>query len=278
MASAVGVTSVSESRALIDDMRTNCPEAALLVKMINRDDFSAAQAVDQILPLTKAAADEAFRTRDQHGPYHADALWLHADTVGANIVALARRVPHGQQSKLVDFVLHLQKTTVPDSNRGGNLQLDGAIFWADMPEMSLKLSEYQSMVHENKQHFENCHAFVAQLSEIAFQRYSEVIGWNVYPMTRVLEDDYVLSREHVRLLCIWLIYAPNKVWSDAQQRRSRKTGTTVREFKPEFWSQWKELLQNCQKTPSPETSDQDTQALLRRALGSISKIEAIENK
>ncbi|CAG9990517.1 unnamed protein product [Clonostachys byssicola] len=254
------------------------PEGDIIINLVNNDDFSTAEAVEKIVALTADAAAEAFSTQEQFKATNLvqhNVLLQHSTAVAGFIIDCAEQIPHDQQSKLLDFVFQLQKVTVPDPRAGAELRQEDEVFWTGMPRLGLELSEYQGLSRSTEEQlrlYENCVAFVAQLSEIGFGSFKESIGWNHWPLTRMFQETYKPTRSNVRLVCIWLIYAPKKVQQDAQLGRTRGTGPRAKVFKPEYWARWKQFLEDCQSKPSDEIADLDTQNLIGRALDSMEKI------
>lgn len=101
--------------------------------MVTKNDVSADSAVDEIVTLSLTTAASSTD----------NALYRHASNVSLTIHALSKRIPHNQQSKLVEFCIRLQQVTVPDPTNGGVLEYKGQVFWSQMPQMSITLAEYQ---------------------------------------------------------------------------------------------------------------------------------------
>ncbi|CAG9991121.1 unnamed protein product [Clonostachys byssicola] len=249
--------------------------------MITEDAFSAADAVDETVALTKAAASEAASSPKTNGY---DALWIHADTVTALIIALGSRLPHSEQSKLVDFTVRLGQDIVSHPTNGTVLRLkepDDAQFWTGMPRLAINLAEVwlrnsgvTSEDESRNQDFVNLSAFYAQLAEVKFQNFQGDISWSLPRLTCMFDETRQVTRQDVRVACMWLIYAPKKVLLDVQLRRKENRQVRFNQFKPEFWPQWKQFLQDCQQKPSSEISDKETQDLITKALDSMGKAEA----
>ncbi|VUC33285.1 unnamed protein product [Clonostachys rosea] len=247
------------------------PEGEILFHLITGNDFSVAEAVEEITAQTAIAAASSAN----------EALGTHALNVANAIHELAMLLTPDEQSKLIDFVTHLQQVTVPDHKNGGELEDDDECFWTDMPQMSLILADYHASgasydtEEEQDRHFQNCTAYVAQLSEVRFSFYGKNISWNYSHLQRPVTKENP-TRMDVSLMCIWLIYAPKKVWLDVQLRRSSQNEMYPQQFLPEHWPQWKQFLQRVQQAPSEIFADRETQQLVGRALDSMEKTEAAE--
>ncbi|CAG9977308.1 unnamed protein product [Clonostachys byssicola] len=244
--------------------------------MINQDTISTAQAVEEVTALTTAVGDAEYST-----------LQRHSSAVTGCIIRAARLLTPDQQSKLIDFTQRLQRVTIPRPHDGGVLALGGGDeveeFWSGMPMLSLHLADYHAAVprfgtqEENDRYFENCTAFVAQLSEAGFLNWKEDLGWSYGALTSILNVNRNVRKKDMRLACIWLIYAPAKLWLNIQLNHTRKYLNVVEKFTPEHWPKWKQVLQDCQNASSEEFSDKDTQELIKRALDSMDKTEVEQN-
>ncbi|CAH0023584.1 unnamed protein product [Clonostachys rhizophaga] len=230
------------------------PEGQVIINVVTKNDVSAASAVEEIVTLSSVTAASSAD----------NALYRHASNVSLTIHALSMRIPHNQQSKLVEFCIRLQQVTVPDPTNGG---YKGQVFWSQMPQMSITLAEYQltrAPTGSNEgasYNYENCTAWRAQLSELGFCHYKEDISWNYDHVTRVFQHNYkpTRKREDVRLMCMWFIYAPQKVWLDFQLHRKRENRYLhkTEEFQSWLWPSWKDFLEDCQKLPSEDSEDED---------------------
>lgn len=74
------------------------PERDIVIQAATQNDLPVAQAVEEIARLTAAAAAPSSAQ---------NALYMHAIHVSVTIHNLAMRIPHNQQSKLIDFVVRL---------------------------------------------------------------------------------------------------------------------------------------------------------------------------
>ncbi|CAH0043846.1 unnamed protein product [Clonostachys solani] len=255
-------------------------EGEVIVDMITQDDCSVARAVEAITALTSAAASAAANSSPDD-PFD-DPLYYHADNVALTIHGLSRRLRHDQQSKLIDFCVQLQQQTVSDPARTGILKDSYRLsFWTHMPEISIKIADYYTIgtdvgdVEDDGHQLENFTAWLARLSEMEFLAFRKGITWSLPALTCIFQKKYQATGEDVRVMCMWFIYAPMKVWSDAQMRRAQKIGLARKKesFDPEHWPKWKQFLQDCQGSSSEELVDKYTQELIGLALKSIEKLE-----
>ncbi|CAH0053547.1 unnamed protein product [Clonostachys solani] len=257
----------SESQVLnpeitIDDFINPHPSREILLRMVNRDDVSTVSAVEEIVALTRAAGQN-------------DTLSGHANIVTATLIALAKRIPYDQQSKLVEFAVRLAQTTVPDPTEGGVLCFhigSGRIpFWSRMPQFSEHLSEEWlrnfRVTHDDRLRnldYANLVAFYAQLADIKFQDLSYNSSWD-NPQLRQLHNNNELTRQDVRVGCMWFIHAPKKAWLDIHIVNDDGSH-------PELWRRWKQYLQDYQF--SDDGSDAEFQRVVWCALESMDRTEA----
>ncbi|VUC23028.1 unnamed protein product [Clonostachys rosea] len=278
-----------------DDMNFG-PESQIIIDMMTNDETSAEITVDKIVAITSALAT----TSSDRG------LEEHASNVSLTIVGVATRVPHDQQSKLVDFCFRLHLYSIPDPINGGFLSArrKGEVFWSEWPQLKYIAVVYgfSGFVHESfvndEQSYQNYMAWRAQLSEMGFSSWKEDPTFTWEHLKRIFRHGYGSSRRRtdVRAMCMWLIYAPNKVWLDVQLRRRIPSGLIRerRRLRRSYWSRWKEFLRGCHEVQVNEDenmlsdggygnarvasehdiSDRDTQELIKRALESMEMVEA----
>ncbi|CAG9983668.1 unnamed protein product [Clonostachys byssicola] len=260
-------------------------EGEVIVDMITQDDYSVARAVEAITALTSAAASPtAVSSPDDQTD---DPLYNHADNVADTIHGLSRRLRYDRQSKLIDFCVQLQQQTVTDPTGAGVVKDSYRMsFWTDMPEIGMKMADYFTIgsdvgdVDGDGHQLENFTAWLARLSEMGFLAYNKGITWSHPALTCIFQKKYQATAEDVRVMCMWFIYAPKKVWTDTQKRRAHKAGwpRKTEGFEPEHWPKWKQFLQDCQVSSLEELADEYTQELTRLALKSIDKFEGQTSK
>ncbi|CAH0021195.1 unnamed protein product [Clonostachys rhizophaga] len=242
------------------------PEGEIILKMMEQNDFPIAQAVQEIVALTHAAA---LSTAED------DPVWVHASRVADAIHMLSMHTKHNEQYKLLEFVVSLHQVTIPDPNTGEVFALDGACFWTDLPELSMTQGEYFAYGNrsDTKEYHENALAFYAQLSAAGILKYKESISRDYNDLTRLFDTNGQLSRPEVRVMCMWFIYAPEKVWLDVQLRRTYQDD----QFPADSWIKWRQFLQDCQSAPGEKIRDEDTQQLIKQALESMENVGAKED-
>uniref|UniRef100_A0A8H7TSJ4 Uncharacterized protein n=1 Tax=Bionectria ochroleuca TaxID=29856 RepID=A0A8H7TSJ4_BIOOC len=261
------MASTSESQALdpaisIDDLINPCPTREILLGMINQDDVSTASAVEKIAILTRAASQT-------------DTLSGHANIVTATLIALAKRIPHDQQSKLVEFTVRLGQTTVPDPTEGGELCFHAGRtkipFWSGMPEFSEHLSRewlrnFRVTPRDRLSNLEyaNLVAFYAQLANIKFRDLDYDSSWD-HPQLSQMYNGTSLSSQDVRVACMWFIHSPRKAWADIHI-------TSDDGSHPKLWRAWKRYLRELQF--SDDGSDAELQICVACALDNMNKTEA----
>ncbi|CAH0045596.1 unnamed protein product [Clonostachys solani] len=278
-----------------DDLHFD-PEGQIIIEMMTNDEVSTAITVDKIVALTSTLAETSSKID----------LDQHTSNVTLTILALSMRVPHDKQSKLVDFCFRLHLHTIPDPINGGALSLWGldGVFWSKWPQLEFiaamyDLTGFLGEIHAGDfQSYQNYTAWRAQLSELGFSLWKEELSLAYMHLMAVFSHNYDHSerREFVRLMCMWFIYAPNKIWLDVQlRRRSPNTNLDKTDgFQRCFWPCWKKFLKGCQESKVNEDEealsndegdnievasaqdvlDEDTQELIRRALENMEKVEA----
>lgn len=127
--------------------------------------------------------------------------------------------------------------------------------------------ERQSRTPEEDERQENFSAFLAQLSERNFCSWYDTLSWSGNNLTSILKENNREVKALVRIISMWLIYAPKKVRTDAA------TGREERRFKfePENWEEWKKILE---ESKSRFSDDADTQKLVETALNKMEEAEA----
>ncbi|CAG9983746.1 unnamed protein product, partial [Clonostachys byssicola] len=277
-----------------DDLHLNfSPESQIITEMMSNDETSPTITVDKIVALTcTLAATSSERDLNQH-----------AVNVSHTIIAIATRVPHEKQSKLVEFCFRLQLHTIPDPINGGTLSPLGLGegLWSEWPHLQRVADrhEWRDFYDLRKagisQIYENYSAWRAQLSELGFSFWKQESYLSNLHLTWPFGDRrlWIGRRDSVRLMCLWFIHAPNRLWFDAHLRR-RNVFLKNRQFRRFFWPLWKEFLKVCLESEVNEDkgkwfddrwddtegvseqdlSDADTQELIKRALESMEKVEA----
>ncbi|CAH0048898.1 unnamed protein product [Clonostachys solani] len=239
-----------------------CLERNVIMRMINDHSFTIDQAIHEICDLTAAASAEDFQasTSSETGVAHRS-LHRHSGRVQWILQNLAVAVPHDRQSRLIEFILRLEKSTVPDPNRGGIVGDGKDIFWTSVPSFSRNLVRLMVELNDNGEFDpaqENLAAFLAQLFEAGYSGCERVLDWTYAYTAAVFQTGFTPDKRNVRMFCIWLIYANRKLWLDTQGPN--------RLFRQEFWEGWRALLLDCQSSNQDWCSDEDTQMLMMRAL------------
>ncbi|KAK7218783.1 hypothetical protein V2G26_006786 [Clonostachys chloroleuca] len=168
-----------------------CPERDVIMRMINDDRFTVDHAITEICSLTTAASTEDFQdnTSSDAGDTH---LYRHAERVMLILRNLAAAVPHARQSKLIEFILHLEKCTIPDPNGGGIVGAGKDTFWTNVPQFSENL--VRIIVRRNADGVfgpaeENRAAFLAQLFEKRYEACQTIPDWTLSFTSAVFAAD-----------------------------------------------------------------------------------------
>jgi len=104
------------------------PEFQVLSKFTEWTDASLSVAVHQILELTKLSCN-------------LNSLDHHVYNTAFSVVELCQRTVPEQQSKLVTFVVELQKNTVLDPKTGKTLIHDNGLVWTGLPTFSWTIGD-----------------------------------------------------------------------------------------------------------------------------------------
>jgi hypothetical protein len=113
----------SKQRAVRLAMLEPTPEFQVLSRFTEQTDISLSLAVHQILELTILSCN-------------ADSLGDHFYNTTSSIIVLCQRIVPEQQSKLVTFVVELQKNTVLDPKTGETLRHGKDLVWTRLPTFS----------------------------------------------------------------------------------------------------------------------------------------------
>ncbi|VUC31875.1 unnamed protein product [Clonostachys rosea] len=195
----------------------------------------------------------------------------------------AERIPHDEQSKLVDFCIRLQQTMDPDPIEGWILEL-GEIesFWSVIPrfDMSSWFAELEEEEYGRdgnfKPRFLNMTAFIAQLSESEFHDTSKGT-WKSFNLRSFMTAHCQRPRASIRYICMWLIYAPRTFWFSArsENEQGRRHPGPNNNYQPasNYWPEWKQRLLDYHRTPGIVV-DRETHELVERALLNMNEIEA----
>ncbi|CAG9997970.1 unnamed protein product [Clonostachys byssicola] len=241
-----------------------CPELDVIMRMINDPSFTIDQAIDEICGLTAAASTEDFQAGHARR-----SLYQHSGRIQMILQNLAVTIPHYRQSRLIKFVLRLEKSTVPDPNRSGIVGDGEDIFWTSVPSFAENLVRLMVELNDNGEFDpaqENLAAFLAQLFEAGYRGCPMVPDWTYAYTVAALQNGFRPDKRNVRMFCIWLIYANKKLWLDTQGSHEL--------FRPEYWERWRALLLDWQSSKPDWFSDEDTQMLIMRALDTMGITQA----
>ncbi|CAG9979124.1 unnamed protein product, partial [Clonostachys byssicola] len=238
-------------------------ERAVFLKLLEDEQFSVVEAVQQITAQTYTAA----------ASQNTDALGLHTYHVACYILDFATEVVrHDQQSRLLEFIRLLKQQVMPDPKQGGMLRVDNYKVWSDMPSMMILIREFyhksapyeENNTPEHDYEYENVMAFLAQMTENGLFKPVEGISWSMPSLIDVFHPDAapILRRAEIRCVCMWMVYAPNQVRKSAllPYRYDEERG-----FEPGDWEKWRALLQKYLDI----FLDEDTQNLIHTALYSM---------
>uniref|UniRef100_A0A8H7N1L7 Uncharacterized protein n=1 Tax=Bionectria ochroleuca TaxID=29856 RepID=A0A8H7N1L7_BIOOC len=231
-------------------------EFEIIRRMMDQDDFSVNEAINQVTTRATVLSQDARE------------LEIHANDIADSMFDYALKTHHSQQSKLVNFITILQKTSIPHPDGGVATHPWSGAFWTDLPLIGMTWADYSASYapedstndSRGNEEYENFMAFVAQLSEIGVGRLNVTTQWSYKSLCEIFEEDNGgPTRVQVRVACIWFIYAPQKVWNDALLGRTYRENS----FQVDSWVRWRKFLEESQ---TAAWLDEDTQELLRCAL------------
>ncbi|KAH8722802.1 hypothetical protein GQ44DRAFT_729205 [Phaeosphaeriaceae sp. PMI808] len=243
----------------LDPEQNGTNELPIVNSMVDREDVTPEEAVQQIIKLTST------RTPDQ--------LQNHVYFTGLSVVSASRCTAPEKQSRLVDFVFELRKHSVTDPATGAALILDGQEVWKHLPTMGWSFTDllcsfptHDPVPEDETITWENSIAFVAQADA---RSQDPDINWSHGSWSLnflCFAFDYPDSWAHevtVRLVCLWFIYDAQKMWNNIEQKANQYTLGN--------WQRWKRGLEEA----ALKIKDQRTKDMISKALVEIKRVERI---
>lgn len=144
------------------------------------------------------------------------------------------------------------------------------------------LVHYGQHTREQIEKWENWNAFLAKATATfefndGSSEPSHTLDFSLfghYALTRAFdyEDKYETT---VRTVCIWYIYATEKVWTNC--KNANKFGHDSRGYDVNQWNQWNQWKQELMAARSVY-EDAGTQELIREAMECINRVESSEHR
>ncbi|KAJ6439402.1 NAD-dependent epimerase/dehydratase family protein [Purpureocillium lavendulum] len=256
----------------------------LFDRLANDVSMSVAEAIRQFSGLTyDAIANGSLNPQNETYSTFPGKTW-------ESLIEVAMRTPPEKQTKLAEFAVQVQKTTVTDPKTGGMMKHDGALLWAEMPALDLTVwDQWESIdTHERdrKERPEDLRrqerfiALIAQISSAATIDYSKqsvhdldftTYSQGAFNIAFKTIGDHVPTDSDIRTACIWLTYAPQRIWANIHYGKvyGDQHFTAGAVYVQGNWDSWKENLQRLKKS----CRDQEICEMLRVAL---EKMQATE--
>ncbi|KAF7959359.1 hypothetical protein EAE96_000979 [Botrytis aclada] len=277
------------------------PQFILLLPLIQDPISDVSSALDAHSALTsKTIADAKKQSGENHKTPPADGSDLlrdHPYDTWCGLFVLVARTPPDQQSKLIEFILGLQKIEVidRDTSQSEVLKCYDLELWRQLPGFGWEAREifntdaYSStLTDREKTSYENKNAFLAQL--LAISKVSigvddfEALDFSLFALwvfRDVFENKGGKSKKlAIRVACWWLVFAAEKLWLNVVNEKSMPdrtgAGGDLYEKKGwigygrERWDIWREGLRNAD-------GDRDTRKLISNALACMERVIGFES-
>ncbi|TEY36913.1 hypothetical protein BOTCAL_0536g00060 [Botryotinia calthae] len=226
-------------------------------------------------------------------------LGIHPYNTWLALLVLVGQTPPTQQSKIVEFILGLQKielvdkdTDPPEVLKYSDEPHDNEYYWRDMPGFGMEVRGIFNLdlyspftTDEQKTAYENQNAFLAQLlAKIKINTVPE--EWEMFDysahalwvLCEAFENEGGKNKDSViRSACWWLVFAAEKLWFNVAIWRGRPDGTGVGwdygenndwvGYIRERWEFWKECLRNANGDGQTGILIKDALACMERATG-----------
>ncbi|OJJ98291.1 hypothetical protein ASPACDRAFT_61816 [Aspergillus aculeatus ATCC 16872] len=273
--------------------------------LVNNPDKTAAEAIQELLQERNSQFQQG---RNSHRPYVRNRLnQQHAFHTMQSLCELAYLLPPDEQTKLLDLVVRLQRTTVHDSaGRDGIVRVAFADrMWTDLPCLREYINHRYTFAPldvfkgfptcrctgmENRtpcgdhcrdyppqevQEWENRNCFIAQLTNASprlghrmdFSR----LGLRLCARACENADVNALEEEAVRAACFWFALAGKRMWDTcvAGDQVDEPEAEEPKAFNRARWSGWKNTINSF----GVHLVRRSTQALIKDALASMGQAE-----
>ncbi|KAF5867770.1 uncharacterized protein Bfra_006968 [Botrytis fragariae] len=277
------------------------PHFVLLLPLIQDPSFNVSSALDAHSALTSntiANTEKEIWANDKTSPANGfDLLRDHPHDTWCALFVLVARTSPDQQSKLIEFILGLQKIEVVDRDtiQSKVLKYYDMELWRQLPGFGWEAREifntdtYSSILtNREKTSYENKNAFLAQLlatSEVSARSDEfETLDFSLFALW-VFRDAFENKGGKskglvIRVACWWLIFAAEKLWLNVVNEKSMPdrtgAGGDLYEKKRwigyswERWDIWREGLRNAD-------GDRETRVLISDALACMERVTGFES-
>ncbi|CAG8898775.1 unnamed protein product [Penicillium egyptiacum] len=218
----------------------NSFEFKLLDKVV-KEEVTAQDAVQDVINMTMSALSI-------HGPNKLGGIGLPDYNVSLAVMELANRLEPSKQTKLVEFISHLQKQVAVDPSTNEPLRVQGDTLWTDMPSFGYTELEtwyefggdYKDpcdamLDSKQRDRWANLNAFLAQLTQAADIHYrppKEEVQFcpldkslrAIWTMAMALENERppasLEDTAAMEAACQWFIYAAERLWANVLNNRT----------------------------------------------------------
>ncbi|GJN73957.1 hypothetical protein PLICBS_008041 [Purpureocillium lilacinum] len=233
------------------------PQYKLLDNLAKKHNASVDDALEEFTALAAAA-----KTSDVKAP-----LGVFPWNTWQSLIEIAKRTVPEKQTKMVEFVIQLEKKRMDDAETGEQMRHEGELLWTGLPALGYTVADaWQEFdpkdpkaTHYQHDRWENMIALLAQLSAASRANYtsSEVTDVDFSPLaTHAFHQAFEESSPTdpiIRTACMWLIYAPTRLWANIQHKRVFNPNHNELVLTMEMWNIWAEGLRKAKQSCRPET-------------------------
>ncbi|PQE20097.1 ras GTPase activating protein [Rutstroemia sp. NJR-2017a BBW] len=283
------------------------PHFVLLLPLVQDPSSTVSSALDAHSALTSNviadAKNEIVANGKTSSASESGLLKNHPYSTWCALFVLVARTPPTQQSRLVEFILRLQKIEVVDrdANQSDVLKSDDMECWRQLPGFGWearnmfvrKLTFYKdvsspTLTESEKTSYENQNAFLAQLLATSnvntrpdeFETLDASL-FALWVLRDAFENEGNKSNDlAIRSACWWLVFAAENLWFNVVNKRNMPDGPVVGGdlyekkgwvgFNRERWEIWREGLRNADRGRETGKLVKDALACMERVAGSES--------
>ncbi|KAM3074927.1 hypothetical protein ACMFMG_008333 [Clarireedia jacksonii] len=274
------------------------PQFVLLLPLIQDPCSTVSSALDAHSALTSnliADAKKEIVANGKTSPTSESGLLKdHPYNTWRALFVLVARTPPAQQSKLIEFILGLQKIEVVDRDTSQSevLKYHDMEFWRQLPGFGwearniFNIDVYSpTSTDREKTSYENQNAFLAQL--LSTSKVStgpdefETLDFSLFALWAfrdAFENEGNKSKDlAIRSACWWLVFAAEKLWCNVVNKRNMPDKTGVGGdlyekkgwvgFDRERWEIWRQGLRNADRGRETGKLIKDALACIERVIG-----------
>ncbi|KAK6597830.1 hypothetical protein H4I96_08782 [Botrytis cinerea] len=287
-----------EARKLNEIARVEkLPEFLLLLPLVQDPSSTVLSVLEAHAALTSNTISDA---KKETAASRSDLLGTHTYNTWLALLVLVGQTPPTKQSKIVEFILELQKIELVDKDTNPSEVLkysdeDMDYYWKDMPGFGMEVRGIFNLdlyspftTDEQKTAYENQNAFLAQLlAKVKINTVPEeweMFDYSVHALwvlCEAFENERGKNKDSViRSACWWLVFAAEKLWFNVVICRGRPDDTGVGwdfgenkdwvGYNRERWEFWKECLRNANGDGKTSILVKDALACMERATGTES--------